>query len=101
MSRHAVERALWLLSTDRTSKEKFKVDPNKFLQRFQVTEEELENIISFNVKALQAQGVNPMLTMGFWQELSPSRSMRAYVEALRSNLDESTSVHSAALKGDG
>ena len=38
-----------------------------------------------------------MLTMGFWQELSPERDMRAYMRKLRP-LGAHEPVHSAALK---
>jgi protocatechuate 4,5-dioxygenase alpha chain len=100
MSRHAVERALWLLSTDRSAKDKFREDPKRFLSRFQLTEEEESQITSFDVKAMQASGVNPMLTMGYWQEMSPTRNMRDYVKALRGGKEGSGPVHSAALKGD-
>lgn len=101
MSRHAVERALWHLSTDRAAKEKFREDPDRFLRRYQLTEDEFRQITTFDVKAMQASGVNPMLTMGFWQEMSPNRGMRAYVAALRGNGQTDGPVHSAALKGEG
>jgi hypothetical protein len=38
-----------------------------------------------------------MLTMGFWQELSPNRDMRAYMARLRP-VSDGEAVHVAALK---
>ncbi|MNC76249.1 hypothetical protein D3C75_1279330 [compost metagenome] len=55
-------------------------------------------IVDFDVAGLQAAGVNPMLTMGFWQELSTVRSMAIYKQRLGSTAEESAAF-SAALKG--
>ena len=42
----------------------------------------------FDVAALQRLGVNPMLTLGYWSENAPDRSMPAYMKALRGKADE-------------
>ena len=55
-------------------------------------------ILGFDVKALQAYGINPMLTMGYWQELSPQRDMKTYMTKLR-DVNDGEAVFSAALKG--
>ncbi len=98
MSRNLLERALWQLSVDRTSKERFREDAKGFLGRFALSEEEIEMVIGFDVAALQSAGVNPMLTMGFWQELAPQRSMSLYKQRLGAT-DEQSAAFSAALKG--
>ncbi|REE06605.1 hypothetical protein B0G71_8289 [Paraburkholderia sp. BL27I4N3] len=54
-------------------------------------------IVSFDVASLQKAGVNPMLTMGFWQELSPHGDMRVYMQRLRPVTDGET-VYVAAIK---
>lgn len=96
MSRNVLERVLHQLSVDRFSKQKFREDPEKFLERHALVEER-RMVLSYDVKALQAIGVNPMLTMGFWQEMSPDRSPAGYMRRLRP-LAEDEAVHSAALK---
>lgn len=98
MSRNLLERALWQLSVDRASKERFREDPRGFLGRFALSEEEVEMVVGFDVAGLQAVGVNPMLTMGFWQELAPQRSMSLYKQRLGAT-DEQRAAFSAALKG--
>lgn len=98
MSRNVLERVLWQLSVERAAKERFRDDPRQFLSRFALTEEEVEMVVNFDVAALQKHGVNAMLTMGFWQELSPQRSMRIYKERLGAT-DAETAGFSAALKG--
>ncbi|WPN32300.1 MULTISPECIES: extradiol ring-cleavage dioxygenase [unclassified Pseudomonas] len=98
MSRNLLERALWQLSVDRAAKERFREDPKGFLDRFALSSEEVEMVVSFDVAALQALGVNPMLTMGFWQELAPERSMLLYKQRLGAT-DEQCAGFSAALKG--
>jgi len=78
MKRDVIERVLWNLSVDRFSKMKFREDPEKFLSRYALDAGDMEKILSFDVKALQEMGVNPMLTMGYWVEMSPQKSMRLY-----------------------
>lgn len=97
MSRNVLERVLHQLSVDRSAKQRFRDDPEAFLQRFALTEAERAMLIGFDVLGLQQAGVNPMLTMGFWQELSPERDMRAYMKKLRP-VGASEALHSAALK---
>ncbi len=98
MSRNTLERVLWQLSVERSAKEKFREDPHLFLSRFALSEEEVQMVAGFDVAALQRIGVNPMLTMGFWQELSPNRSMKQY-KGLLGATDEHSAGFSAALKG--
>lgn len=98
MSRNTVERALYQLCVDRSAKQRFKEEPEKFLARFAMTEDERAMVLGFDVKALQAYGINPMLTMGYWQELSPQRDMKTYMTRLR-DVQQGEAVFSAALKG--
>ena len=98
MSRNVLERVLWQLSVERAAKERFRDDARKFLARFDLSDEEKRMVVEFDVGALQRMGVNPMLTMGFWQELSPSRDMALYKERLGAT-DEQRAAFSAALKG--
>lgn len=97
MSRNVLEKVLWQLSVERVAKERFREDPQRFLKRFDLSEAERAMVIEFDVGALQRLGVNPMLTMGFWQELSPNRSMRLYKERLGAT-EQSHAAFSAALK---
>ncbi|SDJ16017.1 protocatechuate 4,5-dioxygenase, alpha chain [Paraburkholderia steynii] len=98
MSRNTVERVLYLLCVDRGTKQRFKDDAAQLLERFSLTDAERSMILSFDVKALQEHGVNSMLTMGYWQELSPQRDMTAYMARLR-DAQDGEAVFSAALKG--
>lgn len=97
MSRNVLERVLWHLSVERPAKERFKEDPVRYLSRFDLTDEEKQMVMEFDVASLQKSGVNPMLTMGYWQELSPTRSMRLYKEKLGAEADQ-INAFSAALK---
>ena len=97
MSRNVLERVLHQLSVDRLAKQRFREDPEGFLSRFVLSDSEREMVVNFDVLGLQNAGVNPMLTMGFWQELSPSRDMRSYMARLRP-LGEGEAVHLASLK---
>jgi len=83
MSRNLLERVLYQLCVDRGAKQRFREDAPRFLDRYALSEPERDMLLSLDVKALQDYGVNPMLTMGFWQELSPQRDMRLYMKKLR------------------
>lgn len=98
MSRNVLERVLWQLSVERPAKDRFREDPEGFLSRFDLTDEERRMVLEFDVKSLQEVGVNSMLTMGFWQEMAPNRNMRLYKEKLGAS-NEQTAGFSAALKG--
>lgn len=98
MSRNAVEKLLYQLCIDRGTKQRFKEESDKLLERYALTEEERRWVQTFDVAALQAHGVNPMLTMGFWQENAPNRSPAAYMKALRPQSSATEPVFSAALK---
>ena len=98
MSRNLVERVLYQLCVDRAAKQRFKESPEQFLSRYAISEYEREMVLAFDVRALQDHGVNSMLTMGFWQELAPTRDMRLYITNLR-GADNGDAVFSAAIKG--
>lgn len=51
-------------------------------------------ILEFDVKGMQEVGVNPMLTLGYWIEMSPDRRVSSYNRKLGSD-----SAHSASIKG--
>ena len=97
MSRHLVERVLHQLTIDRSAKQSFKEDAAAYLERFALSEDERRMLAQFDVKGLQDAGVNPMLTMGYWQELSPERGMRGYMQRLRPVAD-GQAIHVASLK---
>ncbi|MCO1367055.1 hypothetical protein [Burkholderia multivorans] len=85
------------MSVDRAAKQRFREDADGFLRRFALSDAERRMVVDFDVLALQHAGVNPMLTMGFWQELSPDRDMRAYMRRLRP-VGDGEALHVAALK---
>ncbi|ARN19623.1 extradiol ring-cleavage dioxygenase [Piscinibacter gummiphilus] len=98
MSRNVLEKLMHQLCIDRATKQRFRDEPEKLLQRLALTDEEKAMLLSFDVAGLQRLGVNPMLTMGYWQENAPDRSPGAYMKALRPDAVDSSSVFSAALK---
>lgn len=98
MSRNVLERLLHQLCVDRPTKQRFKDEPEKVLARLALTDDERRMVLSFDVAAMQLHGVNPMLTMGYWQENAADRSPRAYMRALRPDGCAEGQAFSAALK---
>lgn len=94
MKRDVLEHILWSLSVDRSAKEKFKEDPEKFLMRFPLDAEDRKMILEFDVNGMQKNGVNPMLTLGYWTAMSPDRRVSSYNRKLGSD-----SSFSASIKG--
>jgi len=82
MTVEAVEMALHALSTKREARGEFRDAQQAFLGRFNLTADEQAQVAGFDVRAMQAVGVSPLLTMGYWMTNAPDRSMRAYLGAL-------------------
>lgn len=77
-----LEAALYKLGAERAARELFVSDPESFGRSARLARDELDLLRTFDVRALQELGVNPMLTMGFWQRLAPSPDLGAYVASL-------------------
>lgn len=83
MSRDLLEKVLYDLSTNRQSRESFTADPDRFLGRYPLEEEERDLVRTHSVRALADRGVNTMLTWGFW--LQSGRSNADYLVAMRAD----------------
>ncbi|MCI3132228.1 hypothetical protein [Phenylobacterium aquaticum] len=83
MSTDAIEVALHDLGVKREARTGFAADPAAFLTRYALAADEAAAICNFDVAALQARKVSPLLTMGFWMMNHPSRSRQDYLEQLR------------------
>ncbi|MCR5879606.1 hypothetical protein [Phenylobacterium sp. J367] len=83
MSTDAVEVALYDLGVKREARTGFAADPGAFLARYALDAEEAAAIRNFDVAALQARKVSPLLTMGFWMMNHPGRSRNDYLAQLR------------------
>ncbi len=66
MSRNSLEKSLYDLSTSGANKKIFASDPNKFLSRYQLDDEEKSMVKGYKVREIADCGVNTMLTWGFW-----------------------------------
>ncbi|MBC7143923.1 MAG: hypothetical protein H5U24_00800 [Thioclava marina] len=81
MSRNTLEKVLYDLSTSGPNKKKFAEDANKFLSRYQLTEEECALVRDYKVRELADLGVNTMLTWGFW--LQAGKSNADYLKVMK------------------
>jgi hypothetical protein len=87
MSVEALEHAVYDLGTDRQRRALFRDDRDAFFRLYALTPEEADLLARFDVRAMQAAGVNAMACMGYWVTTAPDRSMPAYVAALRGKKD--------------
>lgn len=83
MSVHALESVLYDLGVKREARKQFAEDADAFLARYRLSEAERTMVKTFDVAGLQGEGVNAMLTMGFWQMCEPSRSLASYMQRLK------------------
>lgn len=81
MSRNTLEKVLYDLSTSGANKKKFAEDADKFLSRYQLSEDERALIRDYKVRDLADLGVNTMLTWGFW--LQAGKSNRDYLKIMK------------------
>ncbi|MBT9369925.1 hypothetical protein [Rhizobium sp. CSW-27] len=81
MSRNSLEKVLYDLSTSGANKKAFSAEPEKFLSRYQLTEEERALITGYKVREIADRGVNTMLTWGFW--LQSGRAQRDYMKIMK------------------
>jgi len=81
MSRDALEKVLYDLSTSGANKKAFAEDCAKFLGRYQLSEEERVLVRDYRVRELADLGVNTMLTWGFW--LQAGKSNGDYLRRMR------------------
>lgn len=86
MSRNVLEKVLYDLSTSGANKKAFAEAPEKFLARYQLSEDERGLIQNYDVRALADLGVNTMLTWGFW--LQSGRRNGEYMKAMKAGKDQ-------------
>ena len=84
MSVNVLEKVLWDLSVNGEAKKSFREDAARLLARYHLTEPERRMILDFDVRGLADEGVNAMLTMGYWMQLEGSRDMEKYLSRMRS-----------------
>lgn len=66
MTHFATERALWEITDSRENLELFNSDPDSFLDRYALSDEEKKLLKEKDVKALAERGNSDMLVMLFW-----------------------------------
>lgn len=66
MTQFTTERALWDITASRENLELFMSQPDTFLDRYALTDEEKVLLRDKDVKALTARGNSDMLVMLFW-----------------------------------
>jgi len=80
MSTHTLEQTLHELGVRREARSAFAEDAAAFLARQGLAAEEAAMVRDFDVAALLAAGVSPLLTYGFWMMNAPTRTRAAYLE---------------------
>lgn len=83
MSIAGVEQVLYDVSVKRDARSRFAQDPDSLLSSYPLTGEERSLIKRFALAELFRRGVSPLLTMGFWMQAAPERSMDAYLRNMR------------------
>jgi hypothetical protein len=66
MSYFTTERAMWDVTSGPAQIQAYMADPEGFLARYPLTDEERSMILNKDVQGLSAMGNSDMLTMMFW-----------------------------------
>ena len=75
MSIPAVEKVFWEFGNDPTRVGRYKEDPDAYLNGYNLTEEERQNIKEINLKALAESGVSSILTLMVWPMIKGPEGM--------------------------
>jgi protocatechuate 4,5-dioxygenase alpha chain len=91
MTVNAIEKALWLASSNPAEAQRFREDAQSFMRTFRIDEEERALLTSWDVAAMEDRGVNPMvMMMGFMAVRGPS-AMMEYLTKINQPRESATS----------
>jgi hypothetical protein len=79
MSNFAIEKLLWQAFTNPAEAGAFRDDPDSYLGRFRIDDDERDLLKSWDVAGLADRGVNPMLLLMGFSTVQPGANMMEYV----------------------
>lgn len=82
MSSYTVEGIMFSLQSNPGFLARFKADPIAVLSEYPLSEEERQNILNWNVRALSDSGVSDMLLMVAFIEINGPQGMPDYMRQL-------------------
>lgn len=82
MTIHAVEKALWLLGNEQGHAERFRADPDAYLDEFRLDPDEREIVRNVDVRRLSDRGVNPLLLLGVQRAVKGGDSIPDYMRQM-------------------
>ncbi|AIT82155.1 hypothetical protein [Novosphingobium pentaromativorans] len=85
MSVNGIERAIWLATTSDDARAAYLADMGEYLNRFRITAEERELLLSWKLKALIAHGVNPGLLLGAFSAIHGRGKRTEYLQVMAEN----------------
>lgn len=88
MSTNTIEKVLYDLSVNKELRTCFKNDADSVLARYPLAPGEGFLIKEQQVARMKEQGVNPMLTMGFWMMMKGPQALGEYLAAMRNSAKE-------------
>ena len=85
MSVNAIESAIWLATTSPQARADYVADMARYFDRFRITREERELLLSWKLKQLIARGVNPGLLLGAFSAIHGRGRRTEYLQAMQDN----------------
>lgn len=82
MSIGGLEHLLYDLGSSGRTRQAFGSEPEAFLSRYRLDEEERKMVLEEDVAALFERGLNPMLLMGFYMGLHGAASLGDYLKKM-------------------
>jgi hypothetical protein len=85
MSVNTIEKILWEFGDDPSRAKAFLKDPDKYLDQFQLNEEEYRMVRTMDLKAMDEYGVSNLLGMMVWPLLNGNNQLMAFDYLRRMN----------------
>ena len=82
MSSFAIEKALWQATSNPADAQALRADPAQYLSHFRLDDDERALILAWDVQALCARGVSPMVLMMAFNAAGAGSDMMDYIRRI-------------------
>lgn len=82
MSSHALEQALWELGRDPALAQSFREQPETFIARYRLADDERASLLAMDVKTMAAREVSTLLLMMAWIAVQGPGSIPQYMQRM-------------------
>ena len=82
MSTNSIEKALWEALSDPKEMDRLRADAQGYLSEFNISDEERDLILNWDVEEIVARDVSPLLLLSVFSGVKGPRQMPEYLEKI-------------------